>query len=792
MPSRILFFLLFLLAFGSSLSLSQPASYINHIQEGNNLLAVNELGDAKAAFEKALAVYQGSEARLGLARVEMLRERWKPAIRRLERALKKDSENMAIRYHLANAYRESVKGFNYIDSRYMPNNYENTWEKASNQYEWILARDSLYEDVLYQYALFWKYARKHIRAMDLAYEQVNLKPDRIDAQTGLIRLFDYLHSSAKRIDLESWMDARDSELISYLQGEIWRRQGELEKAEQRYNDLLSKAENLPVQLLQLSLARIHYARSDIEEGQRAIETAIQGIQNKRDAAHVFEEFKYIISPQELEEYQVLDAPEDFREFFRKFWLKRDPMPSRPINVRLAEHYRRFLIAEDEYIYRGFRVWHTNPDPIDKSGIPEMSKLSERFDDRGIIFIRYGEPDDELIVLARAGELAAFERSVDIGNPPPHISWRYQDPQMDFYFVQSELGSINWRLAPILSDDYSIRVRHEIWGGIYAEMASQVYQELTLEEMSDGGNESHRAVLALQKEELNVRMEVMAAQAVQRVMTTDRHAWPDSVEVIEYPYIVSSFNGEGGKTHVDIHYALPTGRLTALHEDPGEFIEVEVGCSMHNKRWEVIKEEAVVQKVKAQSNISAAGTGFCQFEVPPDSGYQIALHVIPIGTRGIGGYQFEYMVPGFQEGVLALSDILPALTVREATRPSVFNKNELYVRPNPFLRFSKQHDISLYFEIYNLTFNSEDVTRYTIEYELVQPQREGGILGIGKKKRETILSISSEHSDPSITPIHYPKVDVSAIDAGEYELVVRVIDLVSGASVEQQRAIEIIE
>ena len=335
------------------------------------MLSANELGDAKVAFEKALDMYQGSEARIGLARVEMVRERWKPAIRHLERALRKDPENVAARYHLANAYRESVKGFNYIDSKYMPDTYENTWEKASEHYEWILARDSMYQDILYQYAVYWKYARKPLRAMSLAHEQTVLKPELKEAQTELIRMFNYMHASAKRSDMIEWLDSEDSAISRYLRAELWRRDGELNLAEEQFIELFSVGD-ISAQLLYLSLARIHFARSKIEEGQAAVETAIQEIQSSIDAAYLFEEFKYIVSPEELAMYQAIDSVNEFQGFFRQFLLKRDPMPSRPVNARLAEHYRRFLIAESGYLYRGFRLWHNSADPLNKLGMPETT------------------------------------------------------------------------------------------------------------------------------------------------------------------------------------------------------------------------------------------------------------------------------------------------------------------------------------------------------------------------------------------------------------------------------------
>ena len=80
------------------------------------------------------------------------------------------------------------------------------------------------------------------------------------------------------------------------------------------------------------------------------------------------------------------------EMLRRFWTRRDRLEFRADGERLAEHLRRMAVARREFLL-------TSEDGL------------ERFDDRGRIYIRHGEPDDRA--------------SFSIPGVEPNESWRYR-------------------------------------------------------------------------------------------------------------------------------------------------------------------------------------------------------------------------------------------------------------------------------------------------------------------------------------------------------------------------------
>lgn len=124
-------------------------------------------------------------------------------------------------------------------------------------------------------------------------------------------------------------------------------------------------------------------------------------------------------------------------FLRRFWLARDHAALRPEGRRLAEHYRRIAEAERRFGLEVNRRYHHAWDSY-RSG-------SLRFDDRGIVFVRHGDPDDTA-------------SSVSFGLPP-NLTWRYRraDGDLLLHFAanagSAELGTggdiHDYRLIPSL-------------------------------------------------------------------------------------------------------------------------------------------------------------------------------------------------------------------------------------------------------------------------------------------------------------------------------------------------------
>ncbi|HEX2637967.1 MAG TPA: GWxTD domain-containing protein, partial [Gemmatimonadales bacterium] len=105
------------------------------------------------------------------------------------------------------------------------------------------------------------------------------------------------------------------------------------------------------------------------------------------------------------------------QYLRRFWSQRDRAELRSPGERLREHYRRLFYAR-----KNFQLTALNR----HYDIVERYRSGSRdFDDRGVIYIRHGEPSSRATYAAPGLE--------------PNESWRYNRPEGDllFHFVARE-------------------------------------------------------------------------------------------------------------------------------------------------------------------------------------------------------------------------------------------------------------------------------------------------------------------------------------------------------------------
>ena len=76
---------------------------------------------------------------------------------------------------------------------------------------------------------------------------------------------------------------------------------------------------------------------------------------------------------------------------RRFWIERDPTPTTPRNERLEEHWRRIVYAREHFVY---------------ADLPPLGT-----DERGHVYVRYGEPER-----IRGGSLGASELELQVRIP----------------------------------------------------------------------------------------------------------------------------------------------------------------------------------------------------------------------------------------------------------------------------------------------------------------------------------------------------------------------------------------
>jgi len=102
-----------------------------------------------------------------------------------------------------------------------------------------------------------------------------------------------------------------------------------------------------------------------------------------------EEVAYIISDAERNAFRSLRTDDERQMFIEQFWLRRDPTPDTLENEMREEHYRRIAYANERFSTNQTPGWKT---------------------DRGMIYIKFGPPD---------------EKEIHPEAAPPKEAWRYR-------------------------------------------------------------------------------------------------------------------------------------------------------------------------------------------------------------------------------------------------------------------------------------------------------------------------------------------------------------------------------
>ncbi|HVD33820.1 MAG TPA: GWxTD domain-containing protein [Gemmatimonadales bacterium] len=188
-------------------------------------------------------------------------------------------------------------------------------------------------------------------------------------------------------------------------GRVERSAGELDSAAIHFERYLLTGGDRGLGLLELARTRLALGRADGDA------PYYEGA--SLDDPKVVAEYRAdleILSGGDLREFDSLKG-QARAAYLHRFWTQRDHWELRPEGERLREHYRRLLFARTHFPLTISRRFYG---PLDayRSGNTEL-------DDRGIIYIRQGEPTDRL---------RPFVFGV-----MPNESWRYARAEGDLLF-----------------------------------------------------------------------------------------------------------------------------------------------------------------------------------------------------------------------------------------------------------------------------------------------------------------------------------------------------------------------
>ncbi|MBN1999800.1 GWxTD domain-containing protein [candidate division KSB1 bacterium] len=177
------------------------------------------------------------------------------------------------------------------------------------------------------------------------------------------------------------------------------------------------------------------------------QSVLECLDNRAEADIFYHDLCYIMSDEEFLEYETLE-PVQFKDFYHRFWLSRDPDLSTSFNERLGEHYRRLMYARKHYrrfvAGESFLEMDDNWSNTRTAGDKLIGKYQTRalprnreLDDMGLIYVRHGNPDNWMFYVCASCD--------------QNFSWQYyrthQRPELIFHFAKGG-GVRGWIISTL--------------------------------------------------------------------------------------------------------------------------------------------------------------------------------------------------------------------------------------------------------------------------------------------------------------------------------------------------------
>lgn len=436
------------------------------------------------------------------------------------------------------------------------------------------------------------------------------------------------------------------------------------------------------------------------------------------------------------------------DLLRAFWLARDDDALHRRGERLAEHYRRI-----DYARRAYRLVSENR----QFDIAERYRSGQtEYDDRGIAYIRHGEPDERVQYSApgiEPNESWLYRR--DDGNMLLHFVAR-QDVQ-DFRLVESLLDVLGFATALSLRD--SLSLSEDAYGGLLRQRTEGLLRSrqdldpiyVRMLGAGRGGN----AQLMTQERTLGRR-------SIARAVSTD--SWPlDTGPSLDASVVLLAVGSDRRGAAVQLAYAIPGEELSPREVDGAFAYPVRTRLAI-----QALDGTTVLRRDSTRGFVLPRALGRGELllghqtvEVPP--GIFTVRMSVETDDGGMVSTRDTLRVPSPLGPEIGLSDI--AMGIRSVPLPWVTASGDT-AWINPLSSYRRAEPLHLYFEVTGLPPGTPYRTRLAV-------RKPGG--GIFRKifGGGTALELTFEQDHPGGVDRILREVSLERVSPGDYRLEVTV-------------------
>jgi len=755
----ILFFLFVSAIFITDSQLFSQEIYLYKklINEGNRFLDNNDFDSAIDKFEEAAdLIPQNKDAYLYMGNAYFNIQDWGAAIDHYNEITDINPDYVYAYYQMGICYREDG---HFTD----PIRRLLKWNKAEDNFDTAMQIDSTFKNIYYEYAILRMYQKEYLEAVELCQKQLEKTPFFMKARVDIFSMYDLFITygsadvdenqalkdkfSTNDADMLKWLMNGKTEYDRFFVGEKYRRMGEYQKADSIFTLLANSPlamSKVPVYLAQV---RLFYEMNMPEKAEVMFWEALNNINDAAELTFVFSDLKYIMNDSDL--YVNFKSLKGIPEYYARFWNKKNTYPGSKINMRMEEHYKRLMYAESKYRFDEVKLDKNNPDVLRKLDLPAVYHREGKFNDKGLVYIRYGEPD---------------KIAVSMGQDfPNNESWLYEqtqfNPQLIFHFEVAERALSNdWRLVSIPGDPKMIESRLG-----WDPLLDQYYSARTPLEVDAAQS---KAILETQN-------------TVIQAMSYERPRVDKNTKLITTYFNTVQLKDDLGEDYINVYMSIPSDELKSTgNTDKPEIFETNL--VLQDILWNNIFQENRKISISPINSFSKTDGYYVDvFSIYPKvNKYYIATYISDLDGTELGGQRFLEEVKPFSKQELDISDLVLAYDVSTTDTVSRFTKNGLNIVANPSFKFNLEKPVYFYFEIYNLSVVN-GLAEYKIEQtvDLLNKQTNlftsiGKLFGGGS---DQTLKITRDQQNPDSTAIEYIAVDFKEMETGTYKVSILVTD-----------------
>ncbi len=458
------------------------------------------------------------------------------------------------------------------------------------------------------------------------------------------------------------------------------------------------------------------------------------------------------------------------DFFIQFWRVRNPIRITQENERLIEHYKRLEHARTHY----------------------PGTHNTGYDDRGKIYVRYGEPDNYVRSNIHDGYIMENE------------SWVYQinDETYNFDFVDEGAGYV-------LRKDLRTAVKNPDFRSGFLDLQN-IY--------------SRRAHLSNYYANIHRELITLHPDAIPEFTTSvpnifNRYYSRESAKMNDIPVSVYNVQLEGEDLHFDYNTFKFFNQAQKLW-----FIDIFYGIDLsqiefryrNDKYYGNLRQDLVVFSQDRLDENRNVNMNLSFVSTDKELNKYFVKKITTVLFRGENEIHFQLKnnesnrfrivemnttVPSLNDN-LNISDILLSDDVhfQASEDDTLFCRNEFYIHPNPSRSFHSNKSIFCYIELYNVDLSRAGSGRCLIEYKLQEfktGKNLSSLLDIinpfksGSPSRTAVAVINEFEIKSDFQPLVLA-FDVSNLNNGIYQLTVTATDLNSKQKVSSEKLLQIID